>query len=102
MSQLFLDIPNIRLNAIFQHQKIYSGHIRSSYIKIITFFVLFLFLNFSGMRFGLMQFKTGLAALISNFELSIDPKNEHFDYMKGSLLLQTTKPLILKLKRVSS
>lgn len=58
--------------------------------------------NCIGMRFGLMQFKTGLAALISNFELSIDPKNEHFDYMKGSLLLQTTKPLILKLKRVSS
>lgn len=50
------------------------------------------------MRFGTIQFKIGLAQLISNFEFSIDSANATFEYLKGSLLLQTEKPLFLNVK----
>ncbi|XP_026681203.1 probable cytochrome P450 6a13 isoform X1 [Diaphorina citri] len=45
--------------------------------------------NCIGMRFGTIQFKIGLAQLISNFEFSIDSANATFEYLKGSILLQT-------------
>ncbi|KAL1462449.1 hypothetical protein WDU94_014283 [Cyamophila willieti] len=57
--------------------------------------------NCIGMRFGLIQFKSGLAHLIANFEFSIEPENQHFDYLTGSFVLQTVKPLVLNVKRIS-
>ncbi|KAL1462448.1 hypothetical protein WDU94_014282 [Cyamophila willieti] len=56
--------------------------------------------NCIGMRFGLIQFKSGLAHLIANFEFSIEPENQHFEYLTGSFVLQTVKPLVLNVKRV--
>uniref|UniRef100_A0A8D8X8G7 Probable cytochrome P450 6a14 n=1 Tax=Cacopsylla melanoneura TaxID=428564 RepID=A0A8D8X8G7_9HEMI len=56
--------------------------------------------NCIGMRFGLIQFKSGLAHLMANFQFSIEPENLHFDYLTGSFLLQTVKPLVLNVKRV--
>uniref|UniRef100_A0A8D8LRU3 Probable cytochrome P450 6a14 n=1 Tax=Cacopsylla melanoneura TaxID=428564 RepID=A0A8D8LRU3_9HEMI len=56
--------------------------------------------NCIGMRFGLIQFKSGLAHLMANFQFSIEPENLHFDYLTGSFLLQTVEPLVLNVKRV--
>lgn len=56
--------------------------------------------NCIGKRFGILQLKSGLALLISNFEWHPDPSND-IKYTKGDIGLRLVKPLKLKPKPLS-